>query len=72
MHVGKEEASQSKIPKCRICVQKRGVCIMYHAAQKTAESAVKIHSIKDYQLVLITFNMAHVGGQHSYQLLEWT
>ena len=34
---------------------------MYHTAQRTAERVVKIHSIKDYQLVLVTFNnMANV------------
>ena len=33
---------------------------MYHSAQKTAESAVKMYEIKDYQLALVTFNMANV------------
>ena len=33
---------------------------MYHTAQRTADSAVKMYSIKDYQLVVITFNMANV------------
>ena len=33
---------------------------MYHTAQKTAERVVKIHSIKDSELGLVTFNMANV------------
>ena len=33
---------------------------MYHTAQRTAESAVKMYYIEDYQLVLVTFNMANV------------
>ena len=33
---------------------------MYHSAQKTAESAVKMYEIKDYQLALVTFIMENV------------
>ena len=58
MHTGYEETSQSKILKCQICVPTTWG--MYHTVQRTAEIAVQMHQIKDYQLVLVTFNMANV------------
>ena len=38
MHVGYEETSQSKILKCQICVQKRGVCIILRKGQQKVPS----------------------------------
>ena len=56
MHVGYEETSQSKILKCQICVQKRGVCIILRKGQlKGPSKHVQLTTIKDYQFVLVIF-----------------